>query len=229
MSDINNDGHLDLLVSNGSSSNVTVFTGAGDGTFTNSASLQAQINTQGVAAGDFNNDGKQDFAVTNYGIHSVSVFTGNGNGTFQTRIDNEESYSGPDFITTGDFNGDGKLDFLAVGKGNSNNVLAYFAGNGNGTFAVNTNTQLSTNSSPNVVKSGDFNGDGKLDVAIVGMYTNRFDVYLGNGNGTFKSAAAYNTDRTPLDITFGDFNGDGKMDAAYVNRDSWTMIVNFGK
>jgi hypothetical protein len=61
------------------------------------------------------------------------------------------------------------------------------------------------------------------------MYTNRFDVYLGNGNGTFKSAAAYNTDRTPLDITFGDFNGDGKMDAAYVNRDSWTMIVNFGK
>ncbi len=64
------------------------------------------------------------------------------------------------------------------------------------------------------VAVGDFNGDGKLDLAVA---NGGMSVLLGNGDGTFKTAASYGTGLGPSSIAAGDFNGDGKLDLVVVN------------
>jgi hypothetical protein len=64
---------------------------------------------------------------------------------------------------------------------------------------------------------GDFNGDGKLDLAVANNGSNDVSVLLGNGDGTFQPAANYSTGLSPVSVAVGDFNGDGKLDLAVVN------------
>ncbi len=61
---------------------------------------------------------------------------------------------------------------------------------------------------------GDFNGDGKLDVAVADFHTQQVSVLLGNGDGTFQSVKAYSTGANPSSVVMADFNGDGKIDLA---------------
>jgi len=67
-------------------------------------------------------------------------------------------------------------------------------------------------------KAADFNGDGKLDIAVVNSGSNDISILLGNGDGTFQPAQnfALGNSQTlvPTDIALGDFNGDGKPDVA---------------
>jgi len=64
---------------------------------------------------------------------------------------------------------------------------------------------------------GDFNGDGKLDLAVVDYDNGAADVLLGKGDGTFQSEVAYPTGSAPYAVAVGDFNGDGKLDLAVAN------------
>ena len=65
---------------------------------------------------------------------------------------------------------------------------------------------------------GDFNGDGKADLAVANLGSNNVAVLLGNGNGTFATAVTYASGGTaPFSVAVGDFNGDGKLDLAVAN------------
>ena len=64
---------------------------------------------------------------------------------------------------------------------------------------------------------GDFNGDGKLDLAVTNPYGNTVSVLLGNGDGTFQTPMDYATGELPYSLAVGDFNGDGKADLAVTN------------
>jgi hypothetical protein len=68
---------------------------------------------------------------------------------------------------------------------------------------------------------GDFNGDGKLDRAVVNA-DDQVAVLLGNGDGTFSEASAFGAGYDPDFVAVGDFNGDGKPDLAV------TTAVAFG-
>ena len=65
--------------------------------------------------------------------------------------------------------------------------------------------------------SGDFNGDGKLDLAVANQKSNSVSVLLGNGDGTFRVAVSYSAGTGPASVTSGDFNGDGKLDLVTAN------------
>jgi len=74
----------------------------------------------------------------------------------------------------------------------------------------------------------DFNGDGKLDVAIGNITTNTVAVLLGNGDGTFGPAQDFVVGSQVRSIAVGDFNGDGKLDLATANNVSGTISILLG-
>jgi hypothetical protein len=180
-----------------------------------------------VAADDFNGDGKLDLVVANSGSNNVSVLLGNGDGTFQAAV-NYDAGSNPQFVAVGDFNADGKLDLAVVNGSSGIGSVSILLGKGDGTFqaAVSYGVGLQ----PISVAVADFNGDGKLDLAVVNMSTSNgsVSVLLGKGDGTFQAASSFDVGTFPFSVAVGDFNGDDKLDLAVVNFGSGTVSVLLG-
>jgi hypothetical protein len=175
------------------------------------AGSQAFSNVSGAVAGDFNNDGKLDTVWLN---GSLNVSLGNGNGTFKAPIVNNESVYLQQLIT-GDFNGDGMLDLLGVGAQFRKGTAVVFLGKGDGTFTQGWTTVFPNDSIPCIV-AADFNQDGHLDFYVPqnSLGSQSFQIYLGNGDGSFTAGQIYSTSYIPNCAAVGDFNGDGKLDLA---------------
>jgi len=130
----------------------------------------------------------------------------------------------PDSVAVGDFNGDGTPD-LAIANYGSNSVSILLGnGNGYGTFA--TQVSYPVGSGPVWVVTGDFNGDGKLDLAVANS-NGVLSILLGNGNGTFQPQKTMQVDTSLATLAVGDLNHDGKLDLIAVNSDSpalWALL-----
>jgi hypothetical protein len=81
---------------------------------------------------------------------------------------------------------------------------------------------------PDSVAVGDFNGDGKLDLAVANEFSNNVSVLLGNGDGTFQYAPNFAVGTGPVSLAMGDFNGDGKPDLAVVNQNGYSVSIFLG-
>jgi len=221
IADFNGDGRLDLAITNSQDNTVSILLGKPDGTFAPKNDIPTTGWSMAVAVGDFNADGKMDLAIVNSG-GTVSILLGNGDGTFQAPVDYPTGIA-PIALTVADFNHDGKAD-LAVLNTNCTysscgaGSVSILLGNGDGTFQPKTD--YATPVGPNAVIAADFNGDGKLDLAVACFYMNgnsnssvsRVSVLLGNGDGTFQSHVDYATDYATSAVAAADFNGDGKLD-----------------
>src|SRR5439155_1227734 len=98
-----------------------------------------------------------------------------------------------------------------------------------GTFA--THVDYAAGVGPSGVAASDFNGDGKLDLAVANDDPNNgtVSVLLGNGDGTFQPAASYPVGTYPQAVAVADFNGDGKQDVVMANDYSNKLSVLVGK
>jgi hypothetical protein len=173
-----------------------------------------------VATGDVTGDGKPDIVVTEGAVSEVSILAGNGDGTFRA----PQSFpTGPDpmAFALADLNGNGRLDIVTATQSNyavnaAPAGVSVLMNLGGGEFATPVNFGTI---SPTGLVLGDFNGDGKVDIAVSGPGT--IGAFWGNGDGTFRfdayyvaSPGALGLPAGPFPLVAGPFFGRGRTDMA---------------
>jgi hypothetical protein len=112
--------------------------------------------------------------------------------------------------------------------GGASNVVFFETTRPTSSVALSITSELAAGSGPDSVAVGDFNGDGKLDLAVANSGSNDVSVLLGNGDGTFQTALHSSVGVSPVSVAVGDFNGDGKLDLVVVNNGSNDVSVLLG-
>jgi hypothetical protein len=231
--DFNHSGHLGLAVGLINNEAVVILLGHGDGTFVPSSAAFANalgMPTNAMGAADFNADGNLDLAIINGVSGQLPVVLGYGDGAFSTAGD---LYNGafPVGVAVGDFNADGKLDAVVASGGTTTypgSGLAVSLGKGDGTFTQASGSPIAVGQSLSAVITCDFNGDGKLDLAVTDSAGNAVIILLGNGDGTFGSPTTIPVGNNPDAIVAADFNNDGKLDLAVTNFTDGTITLLLG-
>jgi Calx-beta domain/FG-GAP-like repeat/FG-GAP repeat len=196
--DFTGDGIPDLVTAGGT---LDIHIGRGDGTFDEPTAYSTNANEHtGVAVADFNGDGKLDAVVSEGDTGTVSLLLGNGDGTLRytgafavgsspsavavgdgtfSPAENFAVASGTSAaVTDGDFNSDGKVDAAdyVVWRKNGGRVGEYDAWRA--TFGEST--APGTDPRPVALVTGDFNGDGRLDVATANANANSVSVLFND-------------------------------------------------
>jgi len=210
VADFTGDGKTDVALSSGVGTQI--YLGRGDGTFIEpGTSVAPDSCAQLVAIADVNRDGKPDL------ICAGSVMLGKGDGTFSAA---RQVFSGT-AVAVADFNRDGNLDVLVA---SASGQLMLALGHGDGTFG--SAAAVTSLLNPQTMQTGDFNGDGHLDIAGVSSAdVTELLVLLGHGDGTFGAPIATMGvfERNPPQFggvlpepgrltAVADFNHDGKLD-----------------
>jgi hypothetical protein len=166
------------------------------------------------------------------------IRTNNGTGTFLPITINLEDLAGgggisqePTHLVAADFDGDDLIDLAVVHRGtNRVTILRNNVRGASGQTLFTLGSVLSTGNTPTHAAAADFNGDGRLDLAVVNFNSNNVQIFFGSGDGQFSAPQNYATGEHPIRLLAQDFSGDGAVDIAVVifGVDRVSIFLNDG-
>ena len=236
--DFNNDGRLDIFVNGPDDDVCLLYFGDGKGNFPAPPLEEGVTHPFGMDAGDLNGDGNLDIAVgsLSIGASTVTILLGDGAGGFT--ISTFSVNDGPASNMIGDLNNDGIPDIVVAGAlpGNrTGNFISTHLGNGKGQFTLKQDIQLGQGNTKGDIALGDFNEDGKLDVAypksgsqIPNDHSRDVLVFFGDGTGNLVTGPVLTVGQEPHTVVAVDVNHDEHLDLADTNRTDGTVTVLLG-
>ncbi len=239
--DFNGDGKLDVLVYGSADGSWRL--GASDGTnltfttiSTNAGFGDLLDGAHRTFVGDFNGDGKSDVLFYYKGDGALWLGTSSGTALGWTKAGDASGFGnlldGSHALWTGDFNGDGKSDLVfyyngdgSIWLGACDGATVTFHQSANGTSGFGNLVDPSRR-----IVQGDFNGDGKSDLAF--YYNGDGHVWIGLSDGTNLAWHVAGTVATTSNLAdashrlyVGDFDGDKKSDLAYYDSDDGSFWI----
>jgi len=236
VADMNCDGKPDVITANVNTNSLSVFInttvpGSTVPIFLTRSDFGTLLAPENLAIADINGDGKPDMLAANTAVDNISVFINRtGVGTSPASFGGTEfsmqAGSAPMSILIQDLNGDGKPE-LVSGDYNNNAVSVFVNNTSPGAvipvYSAAQNFSTGTGS-PAALGTGDFNLDGKYDLAVVnaepgGGYIAIFLNTTAPGSSTisFSAQTDFAMANGPRTVEIGDVNGDGKPDLISTN------------
>jgi len=218
--DFNNDGSIDLAVTNRNNNSVSILRGNGTGAFTSVQTLTVVSGAGGdpvaISSGELNGDGKPDLVVANETADNIAVFLTQADGSFQAAqfYETGTKGSGPNGVTLAHVNPDTSLDAV-VSNGSSSDVSTLL---GDGTGRFGTPRAFVADQEPQTVAAADVNGDGFADAVAITQDGDAPSamVLRGNGDGSYAAVENAIVPPSPKMAVAGDVDNDGLPDLIVV-------------
>lgn len=228
--DINNDGMIDIVVTDTNSSQVLVLLANGDGTFKSPLMQSIAMQSGNLALADFNADGFADLILVQPGASpsdntNISSYIGLGNGSFEL-MQRLPLGNLPKAIAVTDLNVDGIPDAVITDDYSLVDRLFIVQGLGDGTFA--TGAPYEVGWSPFAIATGDLNGDKFPDVVTANLDSDDVSILLGDGDGTLKPQSRIYSGGHPSSIAVADMDNDGVLDIVTANNFTSLIAIHLG-
>ena len=219
-------GRPDVGLVTYASDSVLLFLGDGRGSFPVPRTFPAS-DTTAIVIRDFNEDGHADLATIDVDVDDVNILLGDGLGGFAAPLNFNSGGIFAEALAVGDFDGDGHADLAVAslgGTGGAGSGINVLLGEGNGNFGSPTN--FAAGNTLSFVAVGDFNGDGRTDLAHM-TTADYINIWLSRPDGTFSVSAhqpwpGYNVQSGSWQV--GDFNGDGRSDLAHLSQGDYITV-----
>ncbi len=208
--DFNQDGWIDLAISNFDDNSLSILQNAGNGIFNPAQTTPTLEHPTQVVVGDFDGDGALDLASIALGVNRLQLFLNNGFGQFSDSGENYATGSSPYGLTTADLDNDGDTDVVVTNSGE--NTIYIFKNQGQGRLLHTS--EIATPDSPTLIQANDFvgrsqneYGDDRIDLALLHPNYHTVSIFENRSlDGGFVLVHELDTGLGPTGLFIGDID-----------------------